>query len=259
MVEPIVQLKGVSKAFGSKVILDRIDLDIYPGDALGVIGPSGTGKSTIMRAIAGLMAVDEGEVYVNGEKRLGILEEGEDPLNVGLVFQQSALFDSLTVQENVGFALYRSGKLPEARIETLVEEKLSLVGLPGIGDRFPAELSGGMRKRVSLARAILYERQEASAEEESNILLYDEPTAGLDPVASTRIENVISDLLKVEQACRAYLIVTHQDSTIRRTTDRIVFLFDGKIHWDGATEEAYQSGHPLLKQFFTGSVQGPIV
>ena len=116
-----------------------------------------------------------------------------------------------------------------------------------------------MRKRVSLARAILYERQEASAEEESNILLYDEPTAGLDPVASTRIENVISNLLKVEQACRAYLIVTHQDSTIRRTTDRIVFLFDGKIHWDGATEEAYQSEHPLLKQFFTGSVQGPIV
>ncbi len=258
MVEPIVELRGVSKAFGSKVILNEVDLNIYPGDALGVIGPSGTGKSTILRAIAGLMELDAGEVYVNGQKRIGTIEQGEDPLNVGLVFQQSALFDSLTVEENVGFALYRSSKLPPEQIRELVEEKLTLVGLGGIGDRYPAELSGGMRKRVSLARAILAEPQESNSEGESNILLYDEPTAGLDPVASTRIENVISNLLKIDQACRAYLIVTHQDSTIRNTTDRIIFLYDGKIHWDGTTEDAYVSDHPLLKQFFTASIEGPI-
>ena len=256
MLEPLVELKGVCKSFGSKVILDRADLQIYPGEAVGVIGPSGTGKSTILRIIAGLLTPDAGEVYIHGQRRQGTIEEGEEPMGVGMVFQNSALFDSLTVDENVGFALYRNSRLPPQQIRELVNQKLELVGLPGIGDRYPAELSGGMRKRVSLARAILTDPE--NSDDTPNILLYDEPTAGLDPVGSTRIEDAIRHLLGTEGVCSAYLIVTHQYSTIRRTTDRIVFLYQGKIHWDGPTSEAYTSDEPLLKQFFSGSVEGPL-
>ena len=254
--EPLIEFKGVCKAFGSKVILDRIDLKFYPGDAVGVIGPSGTGKSTILRIIAGLLAPDAGEVYIQGQRRQGTLEEGEDPMGIGMVFQQSALFDSLTVDENVGFALYRRSQHSPQMIRDLVNEKLERVGLPGIGDRYPAELSGGMRKRVSLARALLSDPDDVAAQ--SNILLYDEPTAGLDPIASTRIEDMIRSLLTLHGACSAYLIVTHQDSTIRRTADKIVFLYGGKVHWQGPTNEAYESDNPLLRQFFSGSVEGPI-
>ncbi|NET38015.1 MAG: ATP-binding cassette domain-containing protein, partial [Cyanothece sp. SIO1E1] len=212
MADPIVELKGVCKSFGTKVILDNVDLKIYPGDAVGIIGPSGTGKSTILRIIAGLLAPDAGEVYIQGRRRRGIIEDGEDPLGVGMVFQQSALFDSLTVEENVGFALYRYSKQSPEVIRKLVNQKLELVGVPGVGDRYPAELSGGMRKRVSLARAIITDPDHM--DETSNILLYDEPTAGLDPIASTRIENVIRDLGQMTGTCQAYAIVTHQDSTI---------------------------------------------
>ena len=256
MSEPIIQLRNVSQRFGSKVILDAVDLDIFPNQAVGVIGPSGTGKSTILRIVAGLQAPNSGEVIVHGHQRQRAIEQGEKSLGVGLVFQQSALFDSLTVDENIGFALYRDSNLDNDQIRQLVEHTLELVGLPGIGDRFPAELSGGMLKRVSLARAIIAHPDQVK--DFTNILLYDEPTAGLDPVASTRVETLIRDLLVKEQACCCHLIVTHQFSTIDNTTDRIIFLYEGKIQWDGPTQEAYQSDHPLLKQFFSGSIDGPI-
>lgn len=258
--EPLIEFKGVCKAFGAKVILDQVDLRFYAGDAIGVIGPSGTGKSTILRIIAGLLAPDAGEVYIQGRRRQGTLEEGEDPMGVGMVFQQSALFDSLTVDENVGFALYRHSKHSPQAIRELVNQTLERVGLPGIGDRYPAELSGGMRKRVSLARAILTDPADNpnDVDDQANILLYDEPTAGLDPIASTRIENMIRNLLNLPGACSAYLVVTHQDSTIRRTADKIVFLYGGKVHWQGPTTEAYKSDNPLLRQFFSGDVEGPI-
>ncbi|MEG3439369.1 ATP-binding cassette domain-containing protein [Pannus brasiliensis CCIBt3594] len=256
MSEPIIEFRGVTKAFGSKVILDNVNLQVYEGEAIGVIGPSGTGKSTILRLVSGLLAPDSGEVYIYGNKREGTVEQGEDPLGVGLVFQQSALFDSLTVGENVGFALYRNSTLKPDRIRELVEEKLDLVGLPGSYDLYPAEISGGMRKRVSLARAII--NDPSIDNNQANILLYDEPTAGLDPVASTRIQTVIRELLTVQKACSCYLIVTHVHSTIERTTDRIVFLYQGKFQWVGPTREAYTSEIPVIKQFFTGSIEGPI-
>jgi phospholipid/cholesterol/gamma-HCH transport system ATP-binding protein len=253
---PLIELRGVSKAFGKKVILKDINLKIYEGEAVGVIGPSGTGKSTILRVVSGLLEPDEGEVYVYGQKRQGTIEQGDDPYGVGLVFQQSALFDSLSVGENVGFSLYRNSKMPRKRIRELVEEKLVLVGMGGSFDLYPAEISGGMRKRVSLARAIIADPD--VMKERQNILLYDEPTAGLDPVASTRIETVIRELLTVQKACSTYLIVTHVHGTISNTTTRVVFLYQGIVQWDGLTNDAYVSENPLLKQFFTGSIDGPI-
>jgi len=257
--QPLVELKNVSKAFGPKVILENANLEIHAGEAVGVIGPSGTGKSTILRLIAGLIAPDSGEVYIRGQKRLGTINQGEDTLGVSVVFQDSALFDSLTVEENISFVLSRQKQLSFSEIEKLVEKALVKIGLPGIGKRYPAELSGGMRKRVGAARAIFANMYRDKTDHTQKIVMYDEPTAGLDPIASTRLENLMRDFLGIEEVCDAYLVVTHQDSTIRRATDRIVFVYDGKIQWDGPTKEAYQSEHPLLKQFFHGNVEGPII
>ncbi|HEY9639590.1 MAG TPA: ATP-binding cassette domain-containing protein, partial [Coleofasciculaceae cyanobacterium] len=215
MAEPLIELRGVSKSFGNTVVLDQIDLTIYRGEALAIIGPSGTGKSTILRIIAGLLEPDAGEIYIQGQRREGLVEDIKEPLGIGMVFQNAALFDSLTVNENVGFLLYQHSRLSRKRIQELVEHKLDMVGLPGIGDRFPAELSGGMRKRVSFARAIMENPDNPADSPE--VILYDEPTAGLDPIASTVIEDLIRDLQKSQGGCSTYVIITHQDSTIRRT------------------------------------------
>jgi phospholipid/cholesterol/gamma-HCH transport system ATP-binding protein len=254
--EPLIELKGVSKSFGSQVILDQVDLTIYRGEALGIIGPSGTGKSTILRIIAGLLPPDSGEVYVLGKKREGWVDDIADPIGIAMVFQQAALFDSLTVTENIGFLLYQHTKLPPQKIQALVNEKLDMVGLPNIGDRYPAELSGGMRKRVSFARAIMPNPE--NPRETPEVILYDEPTAGLDPIASTVIEDLIRELQDSGKGCSTYGIVTHQDSTIRRTADRIVFLYQGLVQWQGTIEEAYTTDSAIVKQFFSGSIEGPI-
>jgi phospholipid/cholesterol/gamma-HCH transport system ATP-binding protein len=256
MTEPIIELKGVSKTFGNNKVLDNVDLTIYQGDALGIIGPSGTGKSTILRVIAGLTAPDSGEIYIQGVQRQGLIEDGADAIGIGMVFQQAALFDSLTVEENVGFLLYQHSKLPRRRIRDLVNHRLEMVGLGGIGDKYPSELSGGMRKRVSFARAIISnpDRPQDSAE----VLLYDEPTAGLDPIASTVIEDLIRELGSIQGGCGTYAIVTHQDSTIRRTADRLVFLYQGRVQWQGNVNELDTTDHPLIRQFMSGSIKGPI-
>ncbi|WP_445629411.1 ABC transporter ATP-binding protein [Nostoc sp. DSM 114167] len=256
MTEPLIELKGVSKSFGSHKVLDNVDLTIYRGEALGIIGPSGTGKSTILRVIAGLLSPDEGEIYVQGVRREGLIEDGGQQVGIGMVFQQAALFDSLTVEENVGFLLYQNSKLPRSRIRNLVNEKLEMVGLPEIGDLYPAELSGGMRKRVSFARAIMSNPDNPN--EGPEVLLYDEPTAGLDPIASTVIEDLIRHLQCLHGVCSTYAVVTHQDSTIRRTSDRLIFLYEGKVQWQGTVSEIYNTEHPLIRQFISGSVQGPI-
>jgi phospholipid/cholesterol/gamma-HCH transport system ATP-binding protein len=256
MDEPLIELRGVSKAFGKNVVLDNVDLMLYRGEAVGIIGPSGTGKSTILRIIAGLLAPDAGDIYVQGKRRRGLIEDAEDPILIGMVFQQAALFDSLTVEENVGFLLFQHSKLPRRRIRELVQQKLELVGLSGVSDRYPAELSGGMRKRVSFARAIVSNPE--NPRDTPEILLYDEPTAGLDPIASTVIEDLVRDLQRAKGGCSTYMMVTHQDSTIRRTTDRITFLYQGKVQWQGAVSDINTTNNPLARQFFSGSVKGPI-
>lgn len=256
MTEPLIELKGVSKTFGNNKVLDNVDLTIDRGEAVGIIGPSGTGKSTILRIIAGLLAPDTGEIYLQGVRREGLIEDGADPVGIGMVFQQAALFDSLSVEENVGFLLYQNTKIKRSRIRDMVYQKLEMVGLPGIGHLYPSELSGGMRKRVSFARAIMSNPD--SPKEGPELLLYDEPTAGLDPIASTVIEDLIRHLQHAQGVCSTYAIVTHQDSTIRRTADRLVFLYQGKVQWQGKVSEIDTTNHPLIRQFMSGSVEGPI-
>lgn len=256
MTEPLIELRGVSKSFGSNKVLDEVDLTIYPGEALGIIGPSGTGKSTILRIMAGLTSPDAGEIYIKGVRREGLVEDGTEPVGIGMVFQQAALFDSLTVEENVGFLLYQHSKLTRQRIQELVNEKLEMVGLAGVGNRYPAELSGGMRKRVSFARAIMSNPD--NPKDTPEVLLYDEPTAGLDPIASTIIEDLIRHLQHSQGVCSSYAIVTHQDSTIRRTADKLVFLYQGKVQWEGTVSQIDSTDHPVIRQFMSGSVTGPI-
>lgn len=253
---PLVELRGISKAFGDNVILDRVNLKVDPGEALVIIGPSGTGKSTILRMIAGLMPVDRGSIYIKGERRQGSIEDQNDPINISMVFQQAALFDSLTVEQNVGFLLYQHSDLSHSRIKKLVDEKLEMVGLSGTNNRFPAELSGGMRKRVSFARSIVFNPENPQSRPE--IVLYDEPTAGLDPIASTVIEDLVRDLQCTERGCGTYIMVSHQHSTIRRTADRIIFLYGGKVQWIGTVDEIDTTDNPMVRQFFSGSIDGPI-
>lgn len=256
MAEPLIELKGICKSFDGNVILDEVDLCIYRREALSIIGPSGTGKSTILRIVAGLLKPDAGEVYVEGQRRERWEDDVVDPIGIGMVFQNTALFDSLSVEENVGFLLYEHSKLPRKKIRQLVNEKLDMVGLPGIGNKYPAELSGGMRKRVSFARAIMANPDDPKASPE--VLLYDEPTAGLDPIASTVIEDLIRELQAAQGGCSTYVMVTHQDSTIRRTSDRLVFLYQGKVQWQGSVSDIDTTENQLIRQFFSGSVNGPI-
>ena len=254
--EPIIELKGVSKSFGKNVILDHVDLTIYRGEALVIIGPSGTGKSTILRIVAGLLPADEGEIYIKQQKRTGLIEDGEDPLGISMVFQQAALFDSLTVAENVGFSLYQHSHLSEHKIRAIVKEKLEMVGLGGTEDLYPSELSGGMRKRVSFARAVMSNPE--NKQDNPEVILYDEPTAGLDPIASTVIEDLVRQLQCTAGVCGTYVMVSHQNSTIRRTADRVIFLYGGKIQWTGSVEEIDTTDNPLVRQFFSASTKGPI-
>lgn len=256
MREPIIQLRGISKKFGNNVILDGVDIDIYKGEGLGIIGPSGTGKSTVLRVIAGLLAPDEGSVYIQGQKRRGLIEDSNDPIYIGMVFQQAALFDSLTVEENVGFRMLQNSRLSRRQVRKLVEAKLDLVGMHGVADRYPDQLSGGMKKRVSFARAIMSNPDRP--QDNPEVLLYDEPTAGLDPIASTVIEDLVRNLQVVEGGCQTHIMVTHQDSTIRRTTDRIIFLYQGKVQWTGRTKDIDKTNDPVVRQFFSASTEGPI-
>ncbi|KAM7272758.1 hypothetical protein ACFE04_027421 [Oxalis oulophora] len=252
--DTLVECRDVYKSFGEKHILRGVSFKIRHGEAVGIIGPSGTGKSTVLKIIAGLLAPDKGEVYIRGKKRDGLIgDEDISGLRIGLVFQSAALFDSLTVRENVGFLLYENSKMSEDQIADLVTKTLAAVGLKDVENRLPSELSGGMKKRVALARSIIFDTTKESIEPE--VLLYDEPTAGLDPIASTVVENLIRSVhMKGEDESgdsgniASYIVVTHQHSTIRRAVDRLIFLYEGKVVWEGMTQEFTTSSNPIVQQ-----------
>ncbi|WP_271253496.1 ABC transporter ATP-binding protein [Pseudanabaena sp. Chao 1811] len=257
VVTPLLELRGIHKAFGENAVLNGVDLTVHSGEAIAIIGPSGTGKSTILRVICGLLAADAGEVYINGNlvESEEDIQEGGYGLNIGMVFQNAALFDSLTVAENVGFSLFEHSRLSRHEIYRLVEQKLALVGLENISDRYPSQLSGGMRKRVSFARAIMDDP--TAKNQAKKVLLYDEPTAGLDPVASTIIEDLMRSL-REQQVCDSYIVVTHQDSTIRRTADRLMVLYRGSVRYAGNVSTIDTTDNLYVRQFFSGSTEGPI-
>ncbi|PIN03433.1 Sulfate-transporting ATPase [Handroanthus impetiginosus] len=260
----LIECRDVYKSFGEKHILRGVSFKIRHGEAVGIIGPSGTGKSTILKIMAGLLAPDKGEVLIRGRRRHGLISDEEiSGLRIGLVFQSAALFDSLTVRENVGFLLYENSTMSEDQIAELVTETLAAVGLKGVEDRLPSELSGGMKKRVALARSIIFDTTKDSIEPE--VLLYDEPTAGLDPIASTVVEDLIRSVhVKGEDALgkpgkiASYVVVTHQHSTIKRAVDRLLFLYEGKVVWQGMTHEFSSSTNPIVRQFASGNLDGPI-
>jgi ABC-type transporter Mla maintaining outer membrane lipid asymmetry ATPase subunit MlaF len=261
----LIEFRDVHKAFGDKQILRGATFKIRRGEAVGIIGGSGTGKSTTLKLMAGLLEPDSGEVLIKGRPRRGLSADDDlsDALRIGLVFQSAALFDSLTVGQNVGFLLYEHSDLPAAEIEKRVAESLGMVGLRGVEHLYPSELSGGMKKRVALARAVI---ADGKHDETEQVIMYDEPTAGLDPVASTVVEDLMRNLHA--KACKSddnpggitsYIVVTHQHSTIRRSVDRLIFLHQGEVVWQGTTEEFDSTDEPIVKQFSTGSLQGPIV
>ncbi|KAM3359624.1 Protein TRIGALACTOSYLDIACYLGLYCEROL 3, chloroplastic [Capsicum chinense] len=260
----LIECRNVCKSFGDKHILRGVSLKIRHGEAVGIIGPSGTGKSTILKIMAGLLAPDKGEVLIRGKLRNGLVSDEEiSGLRIGLVFQSAALFDSLTVRENVGFLLYENSNMPEDQIAQFVTETLAAVGLKEVEDRLPSELSGGMKKRVALARSIIFDTTKDVVEPE--VLLYDEPTAGLDPIASTVVEDLIrsvhvtgEDALGKPGKIASYVVVTHQHSTIKRAVDRLIFLYEGKVVWQGMTHEFSTSANPIVRQFASGSLDGPI-
>ena len=245
----LIKVSDVRKSFGDNDVLKGISFEVRAHETLGIIGISGCGNSTLLRIISGLESADSGEI------------ELKDP-NYSLVFQYSALFDSLSVFENVAFSLLerpdaehekalaqnrrRWKKHSPKEIQTIVSEKLRMVGLEGIEDQYPNELSGGMKKRVSFARAIV---------SNPRIILYDEPTAGLDPIASTVIEDYIMKLR--DELNAASVVVTHQFSTINHT-DRIILLHEGEIKWTGTPKELYITDDPFAKQFAHASLEGPM-
>lgn len=263
----LIEFRNVYKAFGEKPILRGASFKIRRGEAVGIIGASGTGKSTTLRIAAGLLAPDKGEVLIMGKPRKGLLSDQaeEEKLRVGMVFQNAALFDSLTVGENVGFLLYEHSNMAEDKIQAMVADSLSKVGLRGVEKLYPAELSGGMKKRVALARAVVTELRDDTEQ----VIMYDEPTAGLDPVASTVVEDLMRSLHSTNngngndhntprKGISSYIVVTHQHSTIRRAVDRLVFLHKGTVVWEGSVEEFDTTDEPIVRQFAEGSLDGPI-
>lgn len=245
----MIEVINLSKSFGVKKVLDNVNINIDTGQTTVVIGRSGCGKTVLLRHIIGLLKPDEGQVLIDGQDitKLSGKELNKIRMQFGMLFQGAALFDSLTVGENVGFALKEHTKMPEAEIKKRVAECLEMVGLRGIEDLMPVELSGGMKKRVGLARAICMNPK---------IILYDEPTTGVDPIMGDAINDLIKQLhdrLKVTA-----IVVTHDMTSAYKIANKIAMLYKGKIIFEGAPDEIKNTNNATVHQFITGAAAGPI-
>jgi phospholipid/cholesterol/gamma-HCH transport system ATP-binding protein len=239
--ETVVEFQNVWKRYSGKEILAGVNLQIRRGEVLCVLGPSGTGKSVTLRHINGLTLPDEGQVTVFGQHVESMSEEELSPIRrrVAMLFQGGALFDSMNVEENVAFPMKEHTTRTPREIAETVAEKLAMVGLPGTQRKMPSELSGGMRKRVALARSIALEPE---------IILYDEPTTGLDPVTSEKIGHLIVDINHRVHATS--VVVTHDIVMARTVSDRLAFLHQGRFQFIGTFGEASRGGHPVLMEYF---------
>ncbi len=247
---PKLAVRGLRKAFGTKQVLDGIDLDVPHGTSLVVIGGSGSGKSVLLKCILGLIEPDSGQVLIDGRDvlRLPRAEAEAARAHIGMLFQGGALFDSLPVWENVMFGLLARSKLSRAEARDGASAILAQVGLdPSVGDLSPAELSGGMQKRVGLARAIAAR---------PDILFFDEPTTGLDPIMGAVIDGLIVDCVKTLGSTA--IAITHDMASATRIGDRAAMLFRGRLVWQGAAAELMASGNDMVDQFTHGRREGPI-
>jgi len=245
----MIEAKALTKSFNEKAVLSGMDLAVNRGETLVIIGRSGCGKSVFLKHVIGLMRPDSGQMLVGGVDitALGAREMDALRLRFGMLFQGSALFDSMTVGENVGFNLIEHTRLPQRTIRDRVDEALELVDLRGIQDLKPSELSGGMKKRVALARAICMRPE---------ILLYDEPTTGLDPITAAAINELIISLHDKLKATS--IVVTHDMVSVYKIATRIAMMHQGRIVQTGGVDEIRRSSDPVVQQFITGSPRGPM-
>jgi len=247
---PKLQLSGVKKSFGNKHVLNGVDLVVPAGKSLVIIGGSGTGKSVMLKCILGLMRPEEGSILVDGQETVDLGPKERDVLmrRFGMLFQGGALFDSLKVWENVAFGLIQGRRATRKQAKEIAIEKIKAVGLkPEVGELYPAELSGGMQKRVGLARAV------ATSPE---IIFFDEPTTGLDPIMADVINNLIVEQVKSLGATA--LSITHDMASARKIADFVAMIYEGKIIWHGPVSELDRSGNEHVDQFIHGRAEGPI-
>lgn len=245
----LIGIHDLHKSFGDNVVLNGLELSIVEGETIVIIGQSGSGKSVLLKHIVGLIKPDRGRIFYLGQDvtRLGTRELFRMRRDFGMVFQGAALFDSMTVAENVGIGLRQHDRVQEEAIEGRVAHCLAMVGLSGIEDTYPAELSGGMKKRAGIARAIAAKPR---------VLLYDEPTTGLDPIMADVINELILRLQK--ELSTTSIVVTHDMNSAVKVGDRIAMLYEGRIIFDGSPAEIRRTEDALVTQFVEGSAHGPI-
>lgn len=244
---PVIQVEALRKSFGSQIVLDDIELKVARGETLAVLGRSGTGKSVLLKLLVGLQPPDAGSIQIHGEE---ITHLAIEPLNqirkrIGFLFQQAALYDSLTVEENVAFPLKRHVKSANGELKERVQQLLSRVGMEEAASKMPADISGGMKKRVGLARALALEPE---------IMLLDEPTAGLDPITAGEINALIRELQQERQM--SSIVVTHDMSSVKAVADRVALLHEGKILIEGTLADLKRSDDPFVAEFLQESEEG---
>ena len=245
----MIKITGLKKYFGPKRVLDGVNLEIERGKITVIIGRSGEGKSVLIKHIIGLLRPDEGQIFLEGQEITAMREKefNEVRKRFGMLFQGAALFDSMTVGQNVGFPLKEHTDLNDEDIMKVVGEKLRRVGLTGVENLMPAELSGGMKKRVGLARAIVMDPE---------IVLFDEPTAGLDPIMSDSIADLVLDTQRSLKT--TYILITHDIPFTYKIADKIAMLHEGRIVQEGTVEEMKRNPDPIIRQFLEGRAEGPI-